>query len=247
MADCTFKHAVFGLAALLLASAIVRAQAPARFEVASIKPNTSVSTSGGLGPQPGGRVSATNMPLRQLIGFAYQTGGALRLAGGPDWIGTERFDIIAKLEGDATLPPAPAVMAEALRTLLEDRFHVKTHHEDRELDVYALQQLRADGRINPALKKSSQDCSPEGMKAHALPADTGIYCGMRISSGTVVAGGTPMSQLLGLLSGLTSRVVVDRTGLDGGWDFEFTFTPARPGAEPPTDPNAPSIFTALQE
>lgn len=229
------------------ASAFAQSAVPARFEVASIKQNTAVSTNGLLGPQPGGRVNATNMALRQIISFAYQVTGP-RLVGGPAWLATDRFDIVAKLEGDGTLPPAPTAMQEAMRALLEERFQLKTHHEQRELDVYALEQARSDGRVSPALKKSSQDCSPEGMKAHApQPGDATVYCGIRMSNGNVVVGGMPMSQMLGFLTGMTSRVVVDRTGLEGGWDFEFSFTPTRPGVDPPTDPNAPSIFTALQE
>ena len=49
------------------------------------------------------------------------------------------------------------------------------------------------------------------------------------------------------------RIVVDRTGLSGGWDFEITFAPERPLNPPPgvefpaADPNAPSLFTAMQE
>jgi uncharacterized protein (TIGR03435 family) len=43
-------------------------------------------------------------------------------------------------------------------------------------------------------------------------------------------------------------MVIDRTGLTGGWDFELTFAPENPGPEaPPADPNAPSFFTAIQE
>ena len=55
------------------------------------------------------------------------------------------------------------------------------------------------------------------------------------------------------LSNQVGRVVVDRTGLSGNWDFEFTFTPERvrqasPGSpQTEIDPNGPSLFTALQE
>jgi uncharacterized protein (TIGR03435 family) len=58
-----------------------------------------------------------------------------------------------------------------------------------------------------------------------------------------------------VLSQITQRNVVDRTGLEGNFEFEVTFTPERmpqgpppPGAQLPSiDPNGPSIFTALQE
>jgi uncharacterized protein (TIGR03435 family) len=76
----------------------VAAQAPSprppAFEVASVKPNQS----GGLGIQintPGvDRFTATNIPLRDLIRFAYDIQD-VRLLGGPDWIRSERFDVVA--------------------------------------------------------------------------------------------------------------------------------------------------------
>jgi uncharacterized protein (TIGR03435 family) len=70
----------------------------------------------------------------------------------------------------------------------------------------------------------------------------------------VLFGGSPLSMFATALAGPVGRVVVDRTGLTGAWDFELTFSgdPQRglpsPGVEPPPDdPNAPSLFTALQE
>ena len=69
----------------------------------------------------------------------------------------------------------------------------------------------------------------------------------------MVAVGTPLAQIVPLLSQLTGRPVVDRTGLTGTYDLQLTFTPdqlppgpAPPGA-PPIDTNGPSLFTALQE
>jgi uncharacterized protein (TIGR03435 family) len=71
----------------------------------------------------------------------------------------------------------------------------------------------------------------------------------------MMAGGIPLSQLTTLLSSMVQRVVIDKTGLTGNFDFELKWTPDRmpPGAPsgtpalPANDPNAPSIFTALQE
>jgi uncharacterized protein (TIGR03435 family) len=56
------------------------------------------------------------------------------------------------------------------------------------------------------------------------------------------------------LSGVLSRVVLDKTMLRGEYDFDLTWTPDEtfaPGPgdpdAPAVDPNGPSIFTALQE
>ena len=70
----------------------------------------------------------------------------------------------------------------------------------------------------------------------------------------MVAGGLPLSQLAVTLSQIVQRVVIDRTGLAGSFDFELKWTPEQTPQGPPgtaglpaNDPNAPSIFTALQE
>ena len=62
----------------------------------------------------------------------------------------------------------------------------------------------------------------------------------------MIAGGYPMSEFQRFLTGQTQRVVIDRTGLAGAWDFELTFTP--PDVAVAVSPDyAPSLFTALQE
>src|SRR5437762_7324686 len=65
------------------------------FEVASVKPNKSGDGRIGIFGQPGGRFNATNVPLRLLIRNAYQLQDS-QLVGGPDWIASSRFDIVAK-------------------------------------------------------------------------------------------------------------------------------------------------------
>jgi uncharacterized protein (TIGR03435 family) len=82
-------------------------------------------------------------------------------------------------------------------------------------------------------------------------------CGGRSGFGQMLIGGMPMEQFARQLSQLTGRVVLDRTGLTGGYDIELKFTPTPaqlpPGPPPPgvelpaIDPNGPSLFTALQE
>src|ERR1700676_1371239 len=74
------------------------------FEVASVKPNKSGDGRIFFQMQPGGRFTATNVPLRELIRVAYGIQN-FQLVGGPDWIGSDRFDIVAKAEGDP--PPSP--------------------------------------------------------------------------------------------------------------------------------------------
>jgi uncharacterized protein (TIGR03435 family) len=248
-----------------------QAQTPAAgpaFEVASVKPNKSGDMRVMLGMQPGGRFTATNAPLIALIRQAYQLQN-FQLVGAPDWINTERFDIVAKAEGD--VPPAPigtlGPMQLMLRNLLADRFKLVLHPETREMPIYALVLARSDGKLGPQLKPAAVDCAAlmkergrGGPPPNFPPPGERMQCGMRIGPGVMNGGGFPMSQLAQTLSNFVQRVVVDKTGLTGNYDLEMTWTPDQmpgggpagqppPGAPafPPFDPNGPSIFTALQE
>ena len=269
--------------AMLVVTAIVFAQAPSPqnaqapasvqapdpnvplyFEVASVKPNNSGERNQLIRRQPGGRMTATNMPLRMLIAFAYQA-TPLTLVGGPNWTNNEHYDIVAKIDGDPPpLPPGsgPDHMQLALRSLLADRFQLKVHRETREMDAYALVMAKPGGAPGPALKQSTQDCSPEAMRAltgraggppPGPPAPGAPFlCGARMAPGRMQINGMPIAVVVGPLGGLTGRSVVDRTGLTGQWDFVMTFAPdpgrgTPPPDAPPADPDAPSLFTALQE
>src|SRR5687767_5419056 len=77
---------------------------PMSFEVASVKPNNSGANNIQFGIQPGGRFTAVNVPVRQLIIFAYQLQN-FQLVDAPDWTRNERYDILATAGRD--LPPTP--------------------------------------------------------------------------------------------------------------------------------------------
>jgi uncharacterized protein (TIGR03435 family) len=234
----------------------------ATFEVASVKPNKSGDTNGMLRMLPGGRVSASNMPVRPIITFAYQL-AQYQLIGGPGWLTSDRYDLIAKLEGDpgpvfAPSGTAPNPMQLALRNLLEDRFKLKVHRETREMDIYALVMAKPGGAPGPNLKPTTQDCAAAAAAAQrgAPPpssAATGVpFCGIQGGPGRIRFGGLPASALAQAFSGPAGRMVVERTGLTGAWDFELNYAAEGRGAPggadaAPADPNAPSLFTAIQE
>jgi uncharacterized protein (TIGR03435 family) len=230
------------------------------FEAASIKPNKSGDGNAFVRRQPGGRFDAVNVPARFLITFAYQL-QSFQLIDGPDWLANDRFDILAKIEGDPPPTPpgaGPDPMMFAVRTLLADRFKLVMHTETRDLDIYALVMARPGGKPGPALKPSTTDCAAElknGRRGGPPPGPNDpVTCGSRQNFGRVKFGGMPLSIFANGISGQLGRMVIDRTGLTGNWDFELTFAPDRPlgalppGVElPPVDPNAPTLFTAVQE
>jgi len=234
------------------------AQEAISFEAASLKPSDPAAQGQSIRIQPGGRFTVVNMPLRALITFAYQL-QAYQLVGGPSWIGSDRFDIVAKLDGELappTTPGQPDRAMLAMRTLLADRFKLVGRRETRELDTYAMV-LAKPGQPGPSLKPAAADCSPEAMAARrAAPPGSlpPLFCGLRFEGpGKLALSGMPLSFYATNLSNQVGRFVVDKTGLDGRWDFKLSFAPAPPpgqqaGTVPAAaDPDAPDLFTALRE
>jgi uncharacterized protein (TIGR03435 family) len=258
------------LPVLPFAMAFARAQAPPekpKFEVASVRQNTNDDGKVMFGVQPGGRFTTINAPLWDLIRQAYAV-QRTQLVGAPDWTETARYDIVAKAEGGEIGPTLPGMppgpLHFMLQDLLEDRFKLRAHHETREMPIYALTLARSDGKLGAGLRTSTVDCAAMrgrgrggrvGPPPGPPPPGERPQCGMRIAPNQVVAGGMPLAQLTQMLSQFTQRIVIDRTGLEGNFDIDLTFTPERmpqgappPGAPPLTiDPNGPSLFTALQE
>jgi uncharacterized protein (TIGR03435 family) len=235
--------------------------APPAFEVATIKLNKSGDQRQFIQRAPGNRINVTNVPTRQLITFAYQL-AQFQLVGGPSWLSADRFDIVAKLEGDPVFTPpgsGPDPIQLAMRTLLADRFKLKTHPEMREMDIYALVLAKRGGGPGPGLKPSTTDCAAmmnarrNGPPPGPPPASGPAPCSIIGSPGMIRFGGFPLSQITTMLGAMTGRMVVDRTGLTGNWEFVLTFAAEQRGQPPPgvnvpaADPDAPSLFTALQE
>ena len=273
----------FGAAGLatFFASAALVAQTPQTpgtpqttpaFEVASIKPNNSGDGRVMMQNQPG-RYIATNVNLRVLIRNAYQLQD-FQISGGPAWLTSDRFDINAKVPDEFRnlTPPTPGSgpgpLALMIRALLAERFKLVVHSETKDAPIYALVLARSDGRLGPSLKKSEVDCAAQfaaGRGRSAMPppgpppAGGPMPCGIRIGPGNMAVGGSPLSQVANSLGMFAGRIVQDRTGLAGNYDFELTWTPdnmpPRPaGADGPpqingvaVDPNGPSLFTAVQE
>ena len=216
------------------------------FEVASVRPNTSGDGGGGINIQPGGRVTALNVPLLWLIESAYSL-GHYQLEGGPAWVHTDRFDVIAKAETDIPRPVAggpPGPFHFMLRALLAERFKLAVHQEKRDLPIYELHLARADGKLGQGLRRSDFDCTtaekmPDGRLRDRN--DGRPTCGMSMRGAQITAHSIPLSRLVEVIEGNVHRPVVDRTNLRGLFDIDVAW------ASNPTDPSKPSIFTALQE
>ena len=245
-----------GTAAVVLIGTAVSGQAPEPAPipyVATVKVNTSGSTESFTRRLPGGTFLASNIVLRDLIAFAHGV-QPFQIEGAPDWIGNLRFDVTIKAEanvGPVAIGPTQ-IGLQLARAVLAERFAFRAHRETRERPAFALVRARQDGSLGPRLRRSATDCAALARDAGASgapwpprSADGRILCGLQTQGQTLTAGGYPMSEFQRYLTGQTQRVVIDRTGLEGAWDFELTFTPPDVSAAVSTD--TPSLFTALQE
>jgi uncharacterized protein (TIGR03435 family) len=206
-------------------SASVAAPASA-FDVVSIKPSDPQNTGFSIKPDPNS-FTMTGTSLKFFIEYAYDLHG-FQIEGGPAWITSSRFDIVAKAE--TTFAPAQSQDLEAtlrlvrtrLQSLLADRFQLRAHKGTMEMPVYGLIVTKG------------------GPKLEASTTSTGFSTGR----GQFVCSDSSMDDLASLLSGSMDRMVIDQTKLTGSYKFTLKWTP---DDSPNPNPDLPGIFTAIQE
>jgi len=242
-----------------------------QFDVASIKPNLSVSGPTMVGGANPNRFNAVNAPLRLLIRSAFRLQD-YQIIGGPAWTGTDRFDIEAKTEGLTTpkdfcagfaCPLGP--LQFMLQNLLADRFQLKTHRETRDSPVYELAIAKSGFKLKEVAppkrpEPGAAPLPPPPAPGGGLPPPT--PGAVLMGRGQLSAGAAPIANLVSVLSIILGRPVIDKTGLTGFYDFALTWTPdpaqgggpgplgpGVPGGPqpPPVDPSGPSLFTAIQD
>ena len=180
------------------------------FEVASVKPNDTGTGHSDVDVD-GNLLRMKNVTLKACIVWAFRLSDAE--VQGPSWLESERFDIVAKTESGKPQP-------RMLQAVLRERFKLATHRETKEETIYEL----VIARSGPKLKKvdSGEDDMTSG-RGHLKAVRASMPRLARFLAGPNVRLGRP---------------VIDKTGLDGVFDFSLEWT---------TDPDGPSIFTALQE
>jgi uncharacterized protein (TIGR03435 family) len=194
------------------------------FDVASIKP----AAAGGRGGRGGSihsdpdMLSARSVSLQRLVREAYQLWN-YQLSGGPSWIDSDAYDVIAKTDQ----PVSDEQRRLMLQALLADRFKLTFHRETKELPIFALMVDKNGPKFRP-LKEGEQP-TPSPLSFKDLPS------------------------LAGMLSNVAGRPVLDRTGLSGNFDLAINMRKAeeewqREHADvPPTDPGDNMIVFAAKE
>jgi uncharacterized protein (TIGR03435 family) len=182
------------------------------------------------------------MPLWALISSAWELPD-FRIVGGNKDLMNAKYDVTAKAAGTATLGMKEVL--PLLKTLLIERFQLKTHLEPREMALYDLVLARSDGRLGPELKPSKSDCNnieelnakraeaiAKGDLAAIMPKP-GQFLSCTLSP-NFAAGPTNMSlhgdgqemkALADLLAQFTGKYVRDKTGLTGRYDFDLKLDP----------------------
>ena len=273
------RSTLIGVAAFVLVCGPVFGQAPGKleFEVASVKPAAPqtdgrifVGRQGGPGTPDPGRVTFTNTALKQLITLAYDL--KPYQVTGPDWLDSERFDILARVPQGATKEQVNVM----IQNLLVDRFGLSFHKVTKEFPLYEL----VVGKNGHKLKASVEDPSsaadgpgagpgrggppPIGKDGFPTlpPGRRGMMMMSRGGPLRIAANVQSMTDLANMLSNQIGTPVVDKTGLAGNYNFALEFVPDRVGAGgiggalvgPATVPGAspdtfdgPTIFGAVQD
>jgi len=271
----TYQHVIVILGSLVLFSTALLGlpKVPASqisFDVASVKRNNSHG-------QPdlhyeAGSFSATNVPIMAIISFAYDAGAPTGLrppsgltvspTGTPKWVMTDNYDVEARAPENTSTDQMRAMM----RSLLSERCKMTAHIATNKVSAEALVALKS-GHLGPKLHPF--DASKEAPCLDAKPMADQPATLANLPNGLPQVCGHPfgtagptrvhsagrkvtMHQLAELLSQKSYReggpIIVDQTGLTGGYDFTLDYFPVRLQTQSqPDDAELPTLAAALQE
>jgi uncharacterized protein (TIGR03435 family) len=193
------------------------------FEAATIKPSKPGSMIRRIQPKPGGRIEVENIPLKMLIGLAWNLEQDQdRIIGAPKWLDSESYDIIAKTaDFPMSAPPPFDTVRLMLRALLVERFKMQVHNEDQPVGVWTLVVGKRGAKL-----KDADPSSRSGCKATMGDSGTGSAAIPMIN---YTCQNTTMEQLAEAMhrvaGGYVDHVAVDMTGLKGAYDFTISWTP----------------------
>ena len=217
------------------------APAGATFEVASVHEMKEISGGTSMSVHPD-QLTAKGVSVFRLLLSAFNLHEFQIFPNLPDWARSTRYEVTAKID---PAEPQPASMSEAerdayqqrvqqrLRSLLVDRFALKCHMETKEQPVYELVVAKGGPKMTPTNaevnRRGSFSSNGDGLKMHAR--------------GT----GLTTARIAFLASNEVNRIVIDKTGLTGMYDFQVDWVHESTAASAENVPDGPSIFTAIEE
>jgi uncharacterized protein (TIGR03435 family) len=240
----------FALAAGVAQTQTGAASSPA-FEVASVKvsgPESKRDSGGGPGTKDPGQYHFNSASLLDLIAVAYQVDRFQVSSKTP--VDKDRFDLTAKVRAGAT----KAEFREMLQNLLAERFHLKLHKESREFQAYELTVAKGglklkESTVDPAAGDATERAkfSSEGFP-RLQPNHAGLATTYSMKDGAIVVRMSAQQQTMAALARALRMPedlpIVDKTGLDGKYDFQLEFTKPTPAADG-ADSGLPDMFAAL--
>jgi uncharacterized protein (TIGR03435 family) len=202
-----------------------------------------------------------NTTLRNLIRTAFEAQSPAQLTGGPDALLDSRFDLSAKIGEDdfarmkkLSRDDRSRILDLMVQALLADRFGLKVHVETRELPVFDLVLDKGGSRLQPATPDTSSAAAAAAdphvapASAPAKPHSQGVSTNINHDQGKMTATDALVSDLAAMLSQrseVDGRMVIDKTGLTGRYDWTLEWHPLNLNA-PDTDATGPSLFSALK-
>lgn len=220
------------------------------FDVASIKINKSDGLDSSVSIR-GSSFVATNVTLETLLVYAYRPSHAFftksQIVGAPQWAEETRFDLQAKLVDSGPIELGEQTNAK-LRTLLEERFLLKTHRDVRTLPVYALVPTKtgpqwSDDQSPVEPSRATLRMMPPGVQAESVPRGQLVIMPGAMTT-SVIGNAVPIGVLLQLLQPQSERLILDESGIQKLINVSFTFSRDPEGS---SSNDAPSVFTALRE
>jgi uncharacterized protein (TIGR03435 family) len=207
------------------------------FEVATIKPVDPDAKAGRyIIMQGNNRFVEKAYTLKLLIAAAYDL-NPRTISGGPGWIESDHYDILAVTPGE--IRPSHDEQMSMLRNLLSDRFKLTFHREQKVFSIYELTVVKNGPKLKPS---TAAPDDPPALISTVYP--------QRI---VMPARNATMSDLARLMQrAILDRPVVDKTGLSGRYDFDLEWAPDETqfgGEVPvaPADAASPPLFSAIQQ
>lgn len=195
------------------------------------------------------RDSTLRMLIAEAYGFSLGELGDQQLVGTPDWGKTQLFEVHGKVDAEDVeklkaidkadtmmtavrelVSRTPSARSLMLQRLLEDRFKVKVHYEQRVMATYEMTVAKGGVKMKTAHPKNPENGN------------------MQMNAGKLTGDNVPVPFIGAILALEVQRPVEDKTGVEGNYDFELHWT--RMGDAPAdngTEDSAPSFYTALQE
>jgi uncharacterized protein (TIGR03435 family) len=200
---------------------------PAEFDVAEIKLTDPEFKGIRFDAKPSGQVTLRGVTLKFLIQQIWNVTDDM-MSGAPKWLDDDRYDIIAKGSNISSGPPSNQqvdfdALFQMLRSLMEDRFKLATHMEERPVSAYTLM------AVKPKLQKADP-LNRTGCKEGPGADGKDPRVANPILSRLLTCHNMSMSQFADMLQNLASGYihapVLDATGIEGGWDFTLSFSAA---------------------